>query len=81
MSSTINNSRILVIQASREDPKDYITTMQAVFHAQKQGIVIDSCRFSKNTSTCLLYSISEMTNGSCSYLDKANELLFPLLVC
>jgi hypothetical protein len=80
--SKISQNRLLILQASQEDPKNYISTMQGIFYAQKHSIVIDTCRF--NTSpekdgNCLLQTMSKLTGGSFTRISNYQDL-FPTLL-
>lgn len=62
--------RVLVMHASGDSSHQYIPLMNAIFSAQKAGIMVDSCVLGQHEST-FLQQAAQLTNGI--YLRPQNQ--------
>ncbi|PVU95091.1 hypothetical protein BB561_002054 [Smittium simulii] len=72
------HSRIMIISASDDDPKQYIPIMNCIFAAQKLDIIIDVCRISEQRSP-FLEQAAEITGGRYAEEIIPSQLLQKLL--
>ena len=56
-------ARILVIKGANDSSSQYLNFMNAVFTAQRQNVVVDSCVLGKVSS--LLQQAADITGGIC----------------
>ncbi|KAJ2898384.1 RNA polymerase II transcription factor B subunit 4 [Coemansia aciculifera] len=57
-------SRILVISAADDSPREYIALMNTIFAAQRMGVLIDICKVSGKSDSVFLQQAAEITGGN-----------------
>ncbi|KXJ29229.1 General transcription factor IIH subunit 3 [Exaiptasia diaphana] len=69
--------RILIVKASPDEADQYLTTMNCIFAAQKNNVIIDSC--SLHQSSGFLQQAADVTGGVYLKIDETLSLLQHLL--
>lgn len=64
-------SRILVLSAADDSPREYISMMNSIFAAQKMGVLIDICKISGSDSV-FLQQAADITGGNYVKVDSSS---------
>ena len=81
------SSRIVVVSTAKDDPKDYVSTMNCIFAAERMSIPIDACVIggggvlhrANDGDGGVLQQAAHMTKGLYQKVDQAQKLLQYLL--
>ncbi|KAJ2600874.1 RNA polymerase II transcription factor B subunit 4 [Coemansia sp. RSA 1721] len=71
-------SRILVVSAADDSPREYISLMNSIFAAQKMSVLIDVCKVIGNDSV-FLQQAADISGGTYLKLNTGDSLLQTLM--